>query len=80
MLIDIKHVRRRDLTAYLPAEEMPPIPGTGSGRKRQPNRGSNAHATAAAAAAVANANDSAQVIKILDLLFWLGFFNRHFFI
>lgn len=51
MNIDIKHVRRRELAAYLPSEELSKLPS----QKRASLRGSGAHATAAAVAAAAAA-------------------------
>ncbi|KAH9391600.1 hypothetical protein TYRP_022780 [Tyrophagus putrescentiae] len=49
MNIDIKHVRRRELAAYLPPEELSKLPS----QKRASLRGSGAHAAAVAAAAAA---------------------------
>lgn len=49
MNIDIKHVRRRELAAYLPPEELSKLPS----QKRASLRGSGAHAAVAAAAAAA---------------------------
>lgn len=61
MLIDIKHVRRRDLTAYLPAEELPPMPATGSGKKRTPAKSApSGNATASLAKQLSDENTNSN--------------------
>ncbi len=62
MNIDIKHVRRRELAAYLPPEELSKLPS----QKRASLRGSGAHATAAVAAAAAAATTTTTTTRTPD--------------